>query len=281
MKKGLVLEGGAMRGMFTMGIVDYFMEKDFWFDGTIGVSAGAAFGCNYKSKQPERVIRYNKRFCHEWRFCSFRSLLVTGDIYGAKFCYDDLPNRLDIFDVETFKSFPMEFYAVCTDIETGKPVYQKLENGDAADIEWMRASASMPLASTPVTIDGHKFLDGGMSDSIPIKFFESIGYKKNVIILTQPDGYVKKPNKFLPLARIALQPYPKGVEALATRHVFYNETIEYIRQKEKSGEVFVFRPEKPLPVGHITHDANKLQKAYDIGRQMAMERFDEMCEWLK
>lgn len=154
MKKGLVLEGGAMRGMFTSGVLDVFMENGIDFDGAIGVSAGATFGCNYKSRQPGRAIRYNKRFSHDWRYCSFRSLFLTGDMYGADFCYNQIPNRLDIYDVETYRKNPMQFYIVASDAVSGKSVYKKLETCDAHDLMWMRASASMPLVSKPVKIDG-------------------------------------------------------------------------------------------------------------------------------
>lgn len=280
MKKGLILEGGAMRGMFTMGVVDYFMEKDLWFDGAIGVSAGAAFGCNYKSRQPERVIRYNKRFCRDWRYCSWRSFFRTGDLYGAKFCYDDIPHKLDLFDIETYKNSPMEFYVVCTDVETGKAVYKRLDKADFVDLEWMRASASMPLVSQIVNIDGHKLLDGGLADSIPLKYFENIGYEKNVVILTQPLGYKKSPNKIVPVAKVFMKKYPQAVEALANRHKIYNESIEYITQKEKNNEIFVIRPKHKLPVNHIEHDAKKLQEAYDIGRNTAIQQFEKLSEWL-
>lgn len=280
MKTGLVLEGGAMRGMFTNGVTDFFMENDFWFDGVIGVSAGAAFGCNYKSKQIGRAIRYNKRFCRNWRYCSFRSFFVTGDLYGAKFCYDDIPNKLDLFDYDTYRNSPMEFFVVCTDAETGKPVYKRLDTCDENDLTWMRASASMPLVSRVVETDGYKLLDGGMADSIPIKYFESIGYDKNVIVLTQPAGYTKKQNSLMPLVSLFLKKYPKAVEALGRRHIMYNETIKYITDLEKDGKVFVIRPDAPLCVNHIEHDAEKLQAAYDEGKKVAARRFAELSEFI-
>lgn len=269
-----------MRGMFTMGVVDYFMEKDLWFDGTVGVSAGAAFGCNYKSKQPGRVIRYNKRFCRDWRYCSWRSFFVTGDLYGAKFCYDDLPHVLDLFDDETYKNSPMEFYVVCTAAETGNAVYKRLDTADQTNLEWMRASASMPLVSKIVNVDGYKLLDGGLADSIPLKYFESIGYSKNVVVLTQPENYRKQESKIVPIAKVLLKKYPKLVETMARRHIMYNETLDYISEKEKKGEVFVIRPDAPLPVNHIEHDAQKLQAAYDAGKVAATQRFADLQKWL-
>lgn len=158
MKYGLVMEGGAMRGLFTAGVIDVLMENAITFDGAVGVSAGAAFGCNYKSNQPRRVIRYNTRFCHDKRFCSVSSLVKTGDMFGADFCYHEIPNKLDIFDYKTFNESPMEFYVVCTDVTTGKPVYRRCRVADDNELEWIRASASMPLASRIVEIGGMKLL---------------------------------------------------------------------------------------------------------------------------
>ena len=234
-KKGLVLEGGALRGLFTAGVMDVMMENGIEFDGLIGVSAGAAFGCNYKSRQPGRVIRYNKRYAHDWRYCSVKSLLKTGDLFGAEFAYHMLPDELDKFDVSTFDCHPMEFYAVCTDVLTGEPVYQRLMHHGYAMNEWIRASASMPLASKVVAVEGHQLLDGGIADSIPLRFFEQQGYNKNVVVLTQPKGYVKKPNPLMPLIRLQLHRYPQFLKATAERHIMYNEETEYVARQEKDG----------------------------------------------
>ena len=204
-KTGLIMEGGAMRGMFTSGVIDVLMEHDVRFDGAVGVSAGAVFGCNYKSRQIGRALRYNKRFCRDRRYSSFWSLLTTGDLYGAEFCYHEIPEKLDVFDTKTFRENPMEFYVVCTDVQTGKPVYHKLSEGGREDIEWMRASASMPIVSHVVKIGKYHLLDGGIADSIPVKYFEEIGYNRNVVILTQPLDFQKEANKLLPVARVVLK----------------------------------------------------------------------------
>ena len=208
-KTGLVLEGGAMRGIFTAGVTDIMMENGIDFDGVIGVSAGAAFGCNYKSKQNGRAIRYNLKFCNDKRFCSVQSLIKTGDMFGAEFCYHELPSKHDIFDTKTFEENPQEFYVVCTDVITGKPVYKRLDKAEYNDLEWIRASASMPLASRIVEIDGYKLLDGGISDSIPLAYFQKIGYEKCVVILTQPKGYIKTPSKSIYAAKLMLRKYPE------------------------------------------------------------------------
>lgn len=280
MKKGLILEGGAMRGLFTAGVTDVMMENGIEFDGLIGVSAGACFGCNYKSRQPGRTVRYNTKYCKDPRYCSFRSLIKTGDLYGADFCYRELPKELDPFDYETFLENPMEFYVVCTDVETGRAVYRRLTHGDRNEMHWIRASASMPLASRIVEVDGYKLLDGGVADSVPLKYFESIGYDRNVVILTQPADYVKKPNKLVPLMRRVLWKYPRVVDTMARRHESYNETMDYIREKESRGEVFVIRPTARLEVGHVEHDAAKLRAAYEQGRRAGEENLAAMKRFL-
>ena len=279
-KKGLVLEGGALRGLFTAGVIDVMMENGIEFDGLIGVSAGAAFGCNYKSRQPGRVIRYNKRYAHDWRYCSVKSLLKTGDLFGAEFAYHMLPDELDKFDVATFDRHPMEFYAVCTDVQTGEPVYKRLMHHGYAMNEWIRASASMPLASKVVVVEGYQLLDGGIADSIPLRFFEQQGYNKNVVVLTQPKGYVKKPNPLMPLLRLQLHRYPKFLKAAAERHIMYNEETEYVARQEKEGKAFVIRPHSILPINHITHDPELMQKVYEDGRSVMLSRLTELKSFL-
>ena len=280
MKKGLILEGGAMRGMFTAGVIDVMMEHDIVFDGAIGVSAGAVFGCNYKSHQIGRSLRYNTKFCQDPRYASFRSLLTTGDLYGADFCYNEIPNKLDPFDLETYRNSPMEFYVVCTDMETGKPVYQKCMTGDAHDILWMRASASMPLVSRIVEVDGYKLLDGGISDSIPIRQFQKLGYDRNIIILTQPLDYVKPKNQMVPLLRVMMRKYPNLVRTMRFRHDIYNATTAYIRKLEQKGRVLVIRPEAPLGIARVEHDPKELTRVYQLGRDVAEKRLEEMQTFL-
>lgn len=278
MKRGLILEGGAMRGLFTAGVIDVMMEQGLTYDGAVGVSAGAVFGCNYKSHQPGRVLRYNLAYCKDPRYCSIRSLIKTGDLFGAQFCYRDIPNRLDPFDIAAYQKDPMDFWVVATDVTTGQPVYHNCLTGDETDLDWFRASASMPLASRIVEIDGQRLLDGGIADSIPLAFAEE-RYQKNVVVLTQPLGFVKEKNKALPLMRRAFKQYPKVVEVMARRHEQYNEATAAIREKERRGELFVLRPEAPLDVGRVEHDPEKLQKAYDHGRAVAEKRLTALKEF--
>ena len=281
MKKGLILEGGAMRGMFTSGVLDVLMENGIEFDGAIGVSAGATFGCNIKSRQPGRAIRYNKRFSHDWRYCSLRSLLTTGDLYGADFCYNVLPHQLDIFDLDTYRRNPMEFWVVASDCETGEPIYKRLDTCDDRDLTWMRASASMPLASRIVDIDGYHLLDGGITDSIPLAYFESIGYNRNIVVLTQPENYRKKNNRLIWLMRLALRRYPMIISALRNRHIEYNRTTEAIRQRAAQGDVLVIRPETPLNISRTSKNPDEMQRVYDEGRRVATAQINEIRDFLR
>ena len=276
MKKGLVLEGGAMRGLFTAGIIDVMMEAGVEPDGLIGVSAGAAFGCNYKSRQPGRAIRYNTRFARDKRYCSWLSWLKTGDLYNAEFGYHIIPTQYDIFDDAAFDANPMTFMVVCTDVLTGKAVYKSLDKCSPLTYDWIRASASMPLASKVVELEGQKVLDGGVADSIPLEYFESIGYERNVVILTQPEGFVKEHNRLMPLMRIALRKYPKMIEALDTRHIMYNRQLAYVREAEQAGRCLVIRPDGKLPIGHISHDPEEMRRIYDIGRKMGERYIDRI-----
>ena len=265
-KTGLVLEGGAMRGMFTAGVLDVMMENEIKLDGAMGVSAGAVFGCNYKSGQIGRSIRYNMRFCDDPRYCSVESLIRTGDLYGVQFCYDEIPNKLDPFDVKAYRENPMPFYAVCTNVETGKAIHKRLDNGDEKDMEYFRASASMPLVSRIVEVDGYKLLDGGITDSIPLASMERRGYERNVVVLTQPLGFVKEKSGTLPLVHIAMRRYPNVVKAMEVRHIRYNKQTAYVREQELAGKAFVIRPPYLLGISRTEDDPAELRRVYDIGR---------------
>lgn len=280
MKKGLILEGGAMRGMFTAGVMDVLMENGVEFDGAIGVSAGAAFGVNYKSKQPGRVIRYNTRFCADKRYGGLGVLIKTGNIYSTDFAYGEVPLVHDVFDFETYEKSPMEFYVVCTDLESGKPVYHKYEGKADHGFDWIRASASMPMVSRIVEIEGRKLLDGGVSDSIPVKFFESMGYTKNLVILTRPKHYKKSKNRFIGLFRLKYKAYPKFIEAMSRRADEYNSTLEYIYSEESAGNLFVLQPKAALPVSRVEKDPEKLMQAYAMGREAATEKINEIIRFL-
>lgn len=265
-----------MRGMFTAGVLDVMMENGIQVDGAIGVSAGAVFGCNYKSGQIGRVIRYNKQFCNDPRYVSVRSLIFTGDLYNERFCYERVPRRLDVFDTEAFVNSPMEFYAVATDVDTGKAVYHRCTDGGEEDIRWLQASASMPMVSRVVRIGEHGYLDGGVADSIPVKAFEEMGYRHNIIVLTQPLDFVKPRNSALPLIRIAMRKYPRIVQDMELRHLRYNRTTCYVRDLEERGKALVIRPPEALNISQVEHDPAELQRVYDMGRAEAERRLAEI-----
>ena len=280
MKTGLIMEGGAMRGMFTAGVLDVLMENGLVTDGAIGVSAGAVFGCNYKSHQIGRVIRYNTEYCNDKRYASFKNLVKTGNLYSEQFCYHEVPEKLDPFNEAAFAASPMDFFVVCTDVKTGEPIYHKCRKGDAEDVLWMEASASMPLAAKIVKIGHYGLLDGGVADSIPVRFFESIGYKRNLIILTQPKGYIKKKNKFLPAIRAKYFRYPAFVEAVADRHERYNETLSYISMLEQAGKDYVIRPPIPLEIGAMERDPAQLRRVYETGRAVTQIQVEKIRDFL-
>ncbi len=281
MKKGLAMEGGAMRGLFTSGVTDLLMEKGINFDGAAGISAGAVFGCNLKSRQIGRAIRYNKQYGRDPRYCSLRSLLKTGDLYGVEFCYHTLPEELDLFDRETFRENPMEFYVGATNVSNGKAVFHKCTDGGADDIEWMRASASMPVVSKIVNIHGTGLLDGGIVCPVPYRFMLKAGYDRNVVILTQKKGYRKRKSSALPLIELMLDDYPAIVRAMKVRHLVYNRQMDEIDKMEREGSLFVIRPSEALGIGRTESDPDKLEKVYQMGRREALKRLDEIKDFLE
>jgi len=269
-----------MRGLFTAGALDVFMERGVKFDGMVGVSAGACFGCNFKSGQVGRVIRYNKRFARDPRYCSWSSLFRTGDLFNADFCYRELPMELDVFDAASFKSNPMEFHVVVTDCATGKPVYRRLDEADETAFRWIQASASMPIVSRPVAIDGGEYQDGGLSDGIPLAYFERIGYGRNVVVTTRPRGYRKFPSWKHLLAKPFLRRYPAVYEALRTRHEWYNDTLKYIDSRVADGSAFLIAPERPLAISRVCHDPERMQAVYEVGRRQAEAVLDDVLKFL-
>lgn len=277
-KTGLVLEGGGMRGLYTAGILDVFMEHGIRFDGVIGVSAGALHGSSLLSGQKGRGLRYNKKYCRDPRFMGIRSLIKTGDIVGADFCYRELPQELDIYDYDAFASCGVPFYVTCTDIETGKPVY-RLITDLRKEMDWMRASASLPYVSRTVEIDGGKYLDGGCSDSIPVEAFRKMGYGRNVVILTRPSSATRKPEKKW-AAKLIYHKYPEFVNALCTRHEHYNAEVKYISELESKGEVFVIRPDAVLDIGRLENDPDKIQRVYDLGVADGGRYIEKLKAWL-
>ena len=276
----LIMEGGAMRGMFTCGVLDVMMEHDITFDAGAGISAGAVFGCNFKSRQIGRPIRYNKQYCKDPRYCSIRSLIRTGDLYGVDFCYHTLPDELDVFDRKAFAENPMKFYIGATDVNTGRCVYHRCSDGGDTDLTWMRASASMPLVSRVVEINGYELLDGGITDPVPYLFMEEKGYTRQVIILTQPEGFVKQPAKGMLLFRTALRKYPKVLHAMSRRHLMYNWEMQQIAQREQAGKVLVIRPPEALGISRTESNPDELERVYQLGRAEGERRLQEIRAFL-
>lgn len=282
MKVGIVLEGGSMRGMFSAGVLDIFMDENIKIDGMIGVSAGALFGPNYFSKQRGRALRYNKRFCKDRRYMSVWSLLATGNIVGKKFAFYDVTTKYDIFDNETFMKADAEYYVTTTNVETGQPEYLKVTDV-VKEMEKLRASSALPFVSQMVEVDGKKYLDGGISDGIPVQKALQMGYDKVIVVLTRPIEYRKKPfsDKMIKLMNMKYKKYPRFVETMKNRYLNYNQTVEKILELEEKGEIFVIRPSEPIVVKTIERDANKLQYVYDLGARVCKERMAALKEFLE
>lgn len=280
MKTGLVLEGGGKRGIYAAGVLDVLMEHNITVDGLIGTSAGAVNGCSYVSKQYERNLRYNVRFAREKKYMSLYSLITTGNVVGTEFAYDLLPNQLEIFDNDTFEKSETAYYVTCSNLETGKAEYIRCKSLRGKNIDYLRASASMPYVSQIVEIGGKKLLDGGVCDSIPLKAFQKMGYEKNLVILTRPKGYVKKPeNNFL--ANFYYSKYPEFVSALKNRYAVYNKTIKYIEDQERQGNVIVLRPSRFVKVGRMERNPEAIKEMYMLGKSDANHMLQEISLFLK
>ena len=269
-----------MRGMFTCGVIDIFLENNIAFDGLSGISAGAIFGCNYKSKQIGRGVRYNKKWGRDPRYFGIRSLLLTGDLYGRDFCYHKIIDELDPIDRNAYKDNDIDFFVGATDIENGVIRYFNSKEVDQRTVEWIRASASMPLVSNIVEIDGYKLLDGGMIDPIPYSIMSENGYGRNVIVLTQPRDFIKKKTSIVPILKLKYRKYPKLVDAMANRHILYNKQLDEIKQLEKEGKVYVIAPYESLNIKRTENNPDELERVYQIGRMVASEKLIEIKEYL-
>lgn len=278
MKVGLVLEGGAMRGLYSAGVLDAFLDHDVHVDTILGVSAGACFGCNLFSKQRGRVLRYQQRFAGDPRNVSIRSLLTTGDIVNREFAYYVVPTKYDIFDEEAFEAHGGEYWVVVTNVETGEAEYMQMHNL-LRDIEMMRASASMPFCSRFVPIDGKNYLDGGIADSIPVRHALEMGFDKTIVILTQPADYRKKPMNRA-MIRAFYHRYPNLCKTLEERHARYNAQCEDVERLEKEGKIFVIRPQEALDIKRLEKDPEELARVYNIGLDDGEKAMDSLKAYL-
>ena len=278
MKVGLVLEGGALRGLYTAGILDVWLDEGVHVDALFGVSAGALFGANLFSGQKGRALRYNKRFLGDKRYMSMYSFLTTGDYVGRKFAYYDITTRYDPYDEAAFEKSGGEFYAVVTNVQTGKPEYMQVKNV-LKDMEILRATSSLPFVSRFVEIGGGKYLDGGVSDSIPVEACMQRGYDKVVVILTRPADYRKTKVKSW-LIRARYGKYKAFCEAMENRHTRYNAQVEEIMRLEEEGKIFVIRPQAMLALSGLEKDPEKLQAVYDTGVEDGKKTLDALREYL-
>jgi predicted patatin/cPLA2 family phospholipase len=279
-KTGLVLEGGGMRGLFTAGILDVLMENNVTFDGVVGVSAGATFGCNFISHQIGRTLRYNMSQRKNPKYMGIRSLIKTGDYVGGEYAYHVLPTKLDVFDFEAFEKNPTEFHVVTTNVRTGEAIYHRIDKVDYTGMEWIRASASMPIISRPVAIGDYEMLDGGIADSIPLRYFESEGFKRNIVILTQPKGFRKKLTKLMPVFKATMRKYPAIIEGMSKRHLMYNRELDYITQQQMAGKCLVICPSATLPIGRTSLNAKKMQHVYDMGRKAGEDNLEAIRKFI-
>lgn len=278
MKVGLVLEGGAMRGMYTAGVLDTFLDNNIEVDGIIGVSAGVLFGVNYLSKQRGRVIRYNKKFINDKRYMGFWSLITTGNIINKDFSFYEVPQKLDVFDNDTFMKSKTDFWATITNMETGKPEYVKL-NDLFKQMEVLRATSAMPYVSKIVELETGKYLDGGISDSIPVEKCKELGYDKIIVVLTRPLDYrKKKPKEFM--AKSYYRKYPEFAKTLNNRYKMYNETVEKIIDMENKKEIFVIRPSRIVKVKRIEKNPEKIQEMYDLGIEDGKNSLEKLKEFI-
>lgn len=279
MKTGLILEGGAMRGMYTAGVMDVMMDHDICFDGIIGVSAGALFGVNYLSRQKGRVIRYNKKYNGHKEYMGLIPLLKEGNIVSTRYAYERVPRLYDVFDNETFKASETKFYAVVTNLQTGQPEYMPVEDVyEQMDI--LRASGSMPFVSKPVQIGDQLYLDGGVSDSIPFAFFQKQGYDRLVVILTRDLDYRKKAMSPL-MIDAGYHKYPEFCRQLKKRHQVYNKSVRMLKNQEEKGKIFVIRPSVPIGIKRIETDPDKLQMVYDEGVKDATDCMERLLAYLR
>lgn len=278
MKLGMVLEGGGMRGMYTAGVLDYLMDREFYPDGLLGVSAGACHGCSYASHQRGRSYQINLEHCRDKRYMSWSSWLKTGEFFNADFAYHRIPDELVPYNYEKFERQreTMPFYVGVTNVETGKPEYLPVQEMHR-DVAYVRASSSLPLAARIIGIDGKRYLDGGIADSIPVDGMRGLGFQRNIVVLTRPAGYQKKPNAMLPAIRMVYgMRYPKLVEAAAERHLQYNAELARIADLEAAGEVFVLRPSRRIDVSRLERNPKRLDAIYELGYDDARAAFDEL-----
>ena len=277
---GLVLEGGGMKGIYTAGVLDFFLDKNIMFSSVYGVSAGACNMCSYLSKQRGRARDVNIDYLDNKHYCGARSMLFTGDLFNVNMLYHLIPEYLNPYDYETFASYEGKAYSVATNIVTGRPEYFRIRNMKT-EIDKIRASASLPMVSRNVKIDGNYYLDGALSDSIPLQKSITDGNRKNVVVMTKEVGYVRKPASGIGFIKTRYLKYPKVARLMAERHTNYNDQVAYIERQQENGQAFVIRPRTPSSVGRVEKDAEKLKALYQQGYEEAEACYDELRAYLE
>ena len=279
MKVGLVLEGGGMRALFTAGVLDALLDiKELDIDGIVGVSAGALFGVNYVSGQKERAIRYNKKYARDKRYMGFYSWITTGNAVNEEFAFYEIPFKLDVFDQEKFKQSKIDFYVVMTNVESGKPEYVLIKDV-FKQMEYLRATSALPFASKIIEINGKKYLDGGISDSIPIDYCEDLGYDKIILVLTRPKN-THKEDKLNFLYKLVYRKYPNLLERLINMGKDYEVVLKKIEDLENKKKIFVIRPPKVLKIGRLEKNEDKIQNVYDIGLNTGIKEKENLLKYL-
>lgn len=279
-QSGLILEGGGMRGIYTTGVLDAFLEENLEFSSIYGVSAGSCHACSYMSKQKGRAYRTLVDYLDDPDCCGVRNYMKTGNVFGVDLLYSQIPNVLDPFDYEEFERYPGRFFAVLTNVDTGEPEYIRVK--DLKKQIWaIRASSSLPLLSKTLVVHGRYYLDGAIADSIPIRRSMEAGNARNVVVLTREDGYRKEPNELMPLMKLRYSHFKQFLEKAENRHIRYNETLDFIREEEDKGKVFVIRPSEKVTVGRVEKNKEKLEHLYQLGLEDGRKNMEAMKQYLE
>ncbi|NBJ91845.1 patatin-like phospholipase family protein [Parablautia muri] len=277
---GLVLEGGGMKGVYTCGVLDFFLDKGLEFRSCYGVSAGTCNLCSFLSKQRGRAYHVIVDYLEDKNYCGLYSLIKTGDLFGAEMCYHTIPEKLYPYDYEAYNKYQGTFYSVITNIESGQPEYIPIKDMKK-DIEAIRASASLPLVSRNVKFKGQLYLDGGIADAIPLRRSIEDGNKKNVVIMTKEAGYRRQPSSMIRLIKLYYRKYPKVYELMKNRHNAYNETLDFITGQVERGSTFLIQPKHRSNVGRIEKDKTKLEALYREGYQDAANCYESLLKFLE
>lgn len=277
---GLILEGGGMRGLYTAGVLDCLMDEDYYFTQVYGVSAGACHATSYCSRQRGRALRTVLDFFEDKRYMGLRSFLKTGDFFGVQMIYDEIPNKLLFYDYDAFAASGMKLCAVMTNCRTGQAEYMHVKDM-RADVVMIRASSSLPALSRMVEIGGQPYLDGGVFDSIPIARSIADGNRKNLVVLTQHDGFRKQPSGMLKVTGLRYHRWPQLVQSVRTRHLRYNEALDLIAAEKATGGAFVIQPKKPVEISRLEKDRAKLEALYQDGYDDAKAALPELRRFLE